>query len=126
MLEGLGGGLLVGCFVLVHQQKQQAINIAKAATPPIEIPIMSPSEVSDPDLEECLGSLSGESSEDEETEDVGEEPDMSGSSKTAAKSESQSDVSGVAQSPVVHPPKTIEPSGRTATPLKSSFDVLPA
>lgn len=64
--------------------------------------------------------------EEDTGDDVKEEAEMLVSSKTAAKSESQSVDSGVVQTPYVHPPKTTKPSGRTATSLKSSFDVLPA
>lgn len=47
-------------------------------------------------------------------------------SRTAAKSENESDVSDTFQWPPVHPPRMIEPSGRTVTSLKSSSNVVPA
>lgn len=112
----------MGRLAPVHQQKQQAINIAIAAAPPIEIPIMSLSEFSWADLVELLESSKEESSGD----DVEEEAGVLKSSKTAAKSIYKSDDSDEVQTPSVHPPNKIDPSGRTATSLASSFDVLPA
>lgn len=64
-LDGSEWALLIELSAPFHQHKQKATSIAIAPAPPIELPMMSPSEVFEPDPVEVLDSSSGKSSRDE-------------------------------------------------------------
>lgn len=90
------------------------MSIATTATPPIEPTIAITTRAPESDV---VDGLVSEAIGDGVGNIAGVGVGVVMVSRTAAKSAYESDVSGVVQIPNVHPPRTIEPSARTATSL---------